>query len=148
MAGAGHHWQALAPMFGVETELELHEVLTSVILCECVYKRVERNGIRGAVEAMKLVREKFPSDERMLPRLNSVQWCREGVENQKYLVAENKESLFVVLMGTKEMRDAWTDLKVNKKEFLIEPANEIVGGKGAMAVHEGFLVFAFSGVHQ
>ena len=139
MAGAGHHWQALAPMFGVETELELHEVLTSVILCECVYKRVERNGIRGAVEAMKLVREKFPSDERMLPRLNSVQWCREGVENQKYLVAENKESLFVVLMGTKEMRDAWTDLKVNKKEFLIEPANEIVGGKGAMAVHEGFL---------
>jgi len=139
MTGAGQYWQELASMFGVESHLELHEVLTSVILCECVYKRVERNGERGAVEAMKRLREKFPSDEAVLPRLNSVQWCREDVENQKYLVAENKESMFVVLMGTKEMRDAWTDLKVNKKEFLMEPGTVIGGGQDAMAVHEGFL---------
>ncbi|KAJ3675759.1 hypothetical protein LUZ60_004801 [Juncus effusus] len=99
-----------------ESVADLQEVLSSMVLAECVYKR-------PVSEMMKYI-NKFKSDfggqivsiERVQPSLDHV--------SHRYLLAEDGDTLFASFIGTKQYRDIFADMNILQGAIFHEEASE------------------------
>ena len=114
---------SLFKAFRLENRQDLDDFLTCVILSECVYKAVEPGGPERALEELlHIVDDEFNctrDGERQntnIPPLQGIQFCCSAYLKQKYLVAENKSSYFVVCMGSKEIRDLFVDINITSQQ--------------------------------
>ena len=91
----------LAPHLGVSSPEHVRDVLTAMVLCECVYKTPE-SEVRSKVA-------EFQAE--LPPGVVDVRGLQVSLDHVKhrYLVAESPGAVYVACMGTKEARDLLAD---------------------------------------
>lgn len=125
-------------------ESEVQDFLAAVVLSEGIYKAVDK-GVRWAEEEMARVLTRFPPNAVSLS-LHDIQLARRGVDH-RYLLAHGPGVMYLVCMGTKELRDFMVDVSLRRAPWKTTfPSSTNLGldsEEGSLwlqpAVHGGFL---------
>jgi pimeloyl-ACP methyl ester carboxylesterase len=97
----------MGPLHGSEVQ----DFLAAVVLSEGIYKAVDK-GARWAEEEMERVLARFPPNAVSLS-LHDIQLARRGVDH-RYLLAHGPGVMYLVCMGTKELRDFMVDVSLRR----------------------------------
>ena len=92
---------ALAPRLGLDSPEHARDVLTAMILCECVAKATEAEALQRVAELQR----EFP------PGVCAVREARLSLARvaHRYLVAEGPGATYVAYVGTQDARDLLAD---------------------------------------
>ncbi|KAL0042211.1 hypothetical protein WJX77_006257 [Trebouxia sp. C0004] len=126
---------AVVKAFKLQSAAELKVVLSAMILSECVYKLVDVGPADSAKAASTFVSQLPPG----LVSLQHVQSVAASVPH-RYMLGDDGQSLYVVFMGTKHMRDLLADANV-LQEAVWKSKDPDKQQANALA-HRGFLARA------
>ncbi|XP_072952480.1 uncharacterized protein [Typha angustifolia] len=108
--------QDLCSAVNVESIADLQEVLCSMVLSECVYKRPASEMIRYINKFKSDFGGQIVSLERVQPSLDHVP--------HRYLLAEAGDTLYATFIGTKQYRDVIADANILQGAIFHEDNNE------------------------
>lgn len=109
------------------------------MLSEGIYKAVDK-GVHWAQEEMGRILARFPPNSVSLS-LHDIQLARRDVDH-RYLLAHGQGALYLVCMGTKELRDFVVDVDLRRAPWKSSPTKSVESEASVWlhpAVHGGFL---------
>ncbi|GIL88442.1 hypothetical protein Vretifemale_16406 [Volvox reticuliferus] len=113
---------------------ELQDLIASLILSECVYKKLELDEEGVAAKVSEIV-SGFPPG---WVQLQAVQLSLAGIP-QHYLIATSPTSMYVAFMGTKQFQDILADANLLYTPIWAESARLAADRQSIPAAHRGFL---------
>ncbi|EFJ53181.1 hypothetical protein VOLCADRAFT_86206 [Volvox carteri f. nagariensis] len=118
----------------LESADELQDLIASLILSECVYKKLELDEAGVVAKVTEFV-SSFPPG---WVELQAVQLSLSGIP-QHYLIATSPTSMYVAFMGTKQFQDILADANLLHTPVWAESARLAADRQSIPAAHRGFL---------
>ncbi|GLC44700.1 hypothetical protein PLESTB_000973200 [Pleodorina starrii] len=126
--------QQVCRLLRLEGAEELQDLIASLILSECVYKKLELDEEGVAAKVTEFV-SSFPPG---WVQLQAVQLSLSGIP-QHYLIATSPTSMYVAFMGTKQFQDILADANLLHTPVWAESARLAADRQSIPAAHRGFL---------
>lgn len=104
--------QSLCRALKAEDVTDLKDILSAMIISECVYKRPDSEVIRSVNKFMADFGGQLVQLERVQPSLDHVP--------HRYLLAESGDTLFASFIGTKQYKDMITDANILQRALFHE----------------------------
>ncbi|KIY97007.1 hypothetical protein MNEG_10957 [Monoraphidium neglectum] len=125
--------QEVCRAFNCGSQEELQDLLAALVLCECVYKKIDMDEQMLLAMISEFLSD-FPPD---LVHIDTVQVSHNGVP-QSYLLATGARSIYAVFMGTKQARDMVADVNAFHEAVWTE-ALQVAERSQVPTAHRGFL---------
>ncbi|KAI8463206.1 MAG: hypothetical protein J3K34DRAFT_496264 [Monoraphidium minutum] len=125
--------QEVCRKFNVGSPEELQDLLAALVLCECVYKKIDMDEAALAATISEFLAD-FPPG---LVHIDTVQLSHNGVP-QSYLLATGGRTIYAAFMGTKQARDMVADVNAFHEAVWTE-ALQVAERSAVPTAHRGFL---------